>query len=449
MNRDRNGRTHHGAGVPAGRGGQYAQEARAETALALTHDDLTGLDEALARYGITVDDVPLDTEGVSLAERWAQARALADAPTVPGPAQAIREHLGQPDFGRERGEPTLEWRAATGEWDDWDGPRVGALDPQWDDPDAMLVASMFTRNGGGNRDCWCNSKDDCGCLAGTISALQAHPAYVCDEDDDGDETYATFWFRLDKTDPGLRRAVSDEGLSREQDKARSTLGDITEGREAPWVLMAPNPVQGQRIDQARAELEACPRNALDPKVAHRIGVSVTSRQAWSGGEPIVDVHLSEAHLADTRAFVAFLEDPDGGDPPVHTGKWSTGGSVWNFPLRAERYRDKREEALAARALGESARSGQLDPHVQTVVDEALTGWKYRDAEENLAKARSELEALREPVTAAHRAVRDAIAEDARRSALRVIAQMSDAERCWPGEPGTAPEPTGQPLRAGT
>jgi hypothetical protein len=63
---------------------------------------------------------------------------------------------------------------------------------------------VYTRNGGGNRECW-NAKtwgareEGCNCT-GCIASLKLpeHPLYVSDEDDDFDNTYATFYFAVPK-----------------------------------------------------------------------------------------------------------------------------------------------------------------------------------------------------------------------------------------------------------
>jgi hypothetical protein len=57
------------------------------------------------------------------------------------------------------------------------------IETQGDAPPLLVV---YTRNGGGNRD----DQD------AAISAMQAHPLYVKDQDDSYDSTYATFWFEV-------------------------------------------------------------------------------------------------------------------------------------------------------------------------------------------------------------------------------------------------------------
>ena len=63
------------------------------------------------------------------------------------------------------------------------------------------IVALFTRNGGGNRDCWefpgCkDGEHDWKCMVSIVKNLQAHPHYICDYDDEFDCTYATFEFSV-------------------------------------------------------------------------------------------------------------------------------------------------------------------------------------------------------------------------------------------------------------
>lgn len=84
--------------------------------------------------------------------------------------------LGDPDVGRYR--------------DAW-----VEKSPETGDP----IIAIYTRNGGGNRECYCDDYDLThpadGCLAQVNADLTAHPLYIRDEDDSFDCTYATFYFR--------------------------------------------------------------------------------------------------------------------------------------------------------------------------------------------------------------------------------------------------------------
>lgn len=68
------------------------------------------------------------------------------------------------------------------------------------------VIAVYTRQGGGNRECYCDGDPAThvpgSCYAACNEALAAHPLYLRDADDDFDATYATFYFRV----PDERRA---------------------------------------------------------------------------------------------------------------------------------------------------------------------------------------------------------------------------------------------------
>jgi hypothetical protein len=64
--------------------------------------------------------------------------------------------------------------------------------------DGQPVIAIYTRNGGGNRECCCDEGDHaehgpCTALAGRQFA--EHPLHIRNADDDFDSTYATYYFR--------------------------------------------------------------------------------------------------------------------------------------------------------------------------------------------------------------------------------------------------------------
>ena len=72
---------------------------------------------------------------------------------------------------------------------------------EWQGEKAIAV---YTRMGGGNRGHWELYDDtfdgtNCSCAGCRAEHyLAAHPAYLGDQDDDFDQTYATYYFRLPK-----------------------------------------------------------------------------------------------------------------------------------------------------------------------------------------------------------------------------------------------------------
>lgn len=88
--------------------------------------------------------------------------------------------------------------------------------------DGIPRIAVYTRNGGGNRECWKDDLKDgeeCHCVGCTIEHdLPKHPQYLFDQDDEFDCTYATIYFSipdnlkkmLDEADSDWVNKVQDE-----------------------------------------------------------------------------------------------------------------------------------------------------------------------------------------------------------------------------------------------
>lgn len=77
---------------------------------------------------------------------------------------------------------------------------------------------VHTRLGGGNRECWCTG-DEHYCYGDTILALQAHPLYLGDQDDDFDCTYADFYFKLPaEYEPELKALANQQEFVKPSEK---------------------------------------------------------------------------------------------------------------------------------------------------------------------------------------------------------------------------------------
>lgn len=74
---------------------------------------------------------------------------------------------------------------------------VGRFRDAWVTTEGEIA--VYTRNGGGNRDCWSDedeSTESCECPGCIITyRLPKHPLYLRDSDDDFDSTYATIHFK--------------------------------------------------------------------------------------------------------------------------------------------------------------------------------------------------------------------------------------------------------------
>jgi hypothetical protein len=86
------------------------------------------------------------------------------------------------------------------------------------DEDGALRAAVYTRNGGGNRECWADQSEvpdgeQCACT-GCIQTrvLPMHQGYLFDRDDEFDSTYCTNYFSLpDDLAERIERMVKDGG----------------------------------------------------------------------------------------------------------------------------------------------------------------------------------------------------------------------------------------------
>src|SRR3990167_6526477 len=57
--------------------------------------------------------------------------------------------------------------------------------------------AIYTRLGGGNKECFCESKNNSHegfCYVTNIETMRAHPNFLYDQDDTFDETYCTYYF---------------------------------------------------------------------------------------------------------------------------------------------------------------------------------------------------------------------------------------------------------------
>jgi hypothetical protein len=77
---------------------------------------------------------------------------------------------------------------------------VGRFRDAWferDTTDESVILAVYTRNGGGNRECWDGEEPDCDCTGCLMTKhIPQHPLYVRDEDDSFDATYATIYYRI-------------------------------------------------------------------------------------------------------------------------------------------------------------------------------------------------------------------------------------------------------------
>lgn len=110
------------------------------------------------------------------------------------------------------------------------------------DPDSVkgdYVLELHTRQGGGNRDCWCDDEEDheSDCLSKNNDDLQSNPNYLTDIDDSDDSTYATFYF------DGVSKKDAEKYFEDRNTGARLSILDrlekaVQEKSMTPWGALA-------------------------------------------------------------------------------------------------------------------------------------------------------------------------------------------------------------------
>lgn len=442
--------------------GQFVTASRGETGVSLRagHDVDQRLVDALARYDLSVDDVPPDHEGKTLAQRWAEAVERADGPDVPSLESTLDDMLGNPEYGRHRGGPDLVWtkNGSVVLDDDDDAESVCDLDDErWGTSGWSVAARVHTRNGGGNRECWCSRDDDGhddGCLKPVIDKLQAHPAYLYDKDDSGDHTYADFYFEVANPD-AARSAARRQREHAEQERARSLIRRIEAGPQdadwladeaaavpAPWMVMPPNPATAREIAAARERLDASRDGVMSPRAAEALGVRVEYRDSWSGPRRAVVTFTAE-HAADVHAMLEWTDDTTQLMPETKA-RWDgvRRGAMGDCIFYAGRVQEFADHARRTASVREALDAGGMHPDVEHVLREALDSPSsklseslYHEAVQALQVSAQRLRELLPGVQAAAEAL-------AVREQDRQLAHLPADARRWPGDWRRTPQPKG-------
>lgn len=113
--------------------------------------------------------------------------------------------------------------------------------------------ALYTRNGGGNRECHCynhNEPHEPGCTGAAVDRLEDHPLFTSSNDNEYDRTYATFYFKIPAEQRQHIKAVLENDEAFERTKNRTQLLKTLETKKTPiYQILHPNPVHEQKIQK--------------------------------------------------------------------------------------------------------------------------------------------------------------------------------------------------------
>lgn len=405
--------------VQRDRNGRFAEKNGAPSEVVLDQPVDPTLEESLRAYGLTAADVPLDHEGRTIVERWNEVFACLDEERLTTVEEYVNNELNA-DFGRLRGGPWLAWPEIGVPMEDWKTVRPG---DDW--TGRTPVAMVHTRNGGGNRECWCDDSDnhDATCLAVVVENLQNHPAHVMDEDSSMDCTYANFAFRVDRE--AVQTLFRTSGLSREQETARRVLSQIADGEMPPWFVFPTNPATQARIEEYRAQ-------AADLLV----GKVLKSQNQLPSGQKANSIP-DERHADALRAKLAVLNGDDSAIP-------ASDARVWYFDRHTglKKEREAYEEAVRASEAVVAANEALADPSTPPALAHALRsalsaslGISY--SAKKLPEREKALAQRRESILKDLDVVENVIRRQAMQVYIRDQISTLTQDITWPGE-GPAP-----------
>lgn len=406
---------------PRDAAGQFAQKTGSAAEVSLSPTDPV-LEAALLRYGLTVADVPRDHEGQSIEDRWAERFDVLNDARLATVEEHLNEELGHPDYGRLQSGPWLAWRDDDAYLEDWKTVRPG---DDWAGREA--VAMVHTRNGAGNRDCYCDETEDgsheYGCVARANELMQEHPAFLADQDNTWDRTYANFAFTVDRKE--AKKAVALAAPSQDQRSARNLREAIESGRVAPWIVFPPNPVTVARID----ELAASQKN-IETGDMHKLP---------SGANCTGFGFIGQEHVDDLNDKLRVLTEGGTPVPPARKRLWSY--DRYSKPQDEYETLQKTERAAAAataarEAIADPATSEPLKLALNTALGSAF-GLAYE--EKKLDSRRAAHAKLVAMLIADRDAAEAALKRKNFRTYLTEEIGALRRESTWPGE-GRAPLP---------
>lgn len=154
------------------------------------------------------------------------------------------------------------------------------------------VVSVHTRQGGGNRECYCDdyeSHEDY-CLSENNDGMTKHPNYLSDADDDYDSTYATFYFDAGITQDQVDAVRQQESIMRKLAHDEALLEGAKSGDFTPWGALSGS---NSRIQTYKNLKQRLTTHETDAKKAEESNAKIAS-----GMKKIYAGEITEAEAAE-------------------------------------------------------------------------------------------------------------------------------------------------------
>lgn len=172
-----------------------------------------------------------------------------------------------------------------------------------------FVVSVSTRQGGGNRECWCDDEDNHEeyCLSQNNDEMTAHPNYLSDRDDSYDSTYADFYFDAGITHQQAADFEARVSVMRKLAADEALLEGAKNGDFTPWGALAGTYSKVQSYKALKRRLET---HETDAKKAEESNAKIESGMKKINAGKITDAEAAEMGVSVYRRAMLVRESQE-------------------------------------------------------------------------------------------------------------------------------------------
>lgn len=326
----------------------------------------------------------------------------------------------------------------------------------------VIYAAIHTRQGGGNRDCYCDDSSDgnheSGCLALNNELLTEHEGYLFDFDDSFDSTYATFVFKTKLTSKDVEELEELRKHIANIHSEKSLIDQFNAGTLAPWIILGTGVPQSISTDLASARRAlSSAEYSFKPEVLEFAGSLISVGERLIAGEAVPEDEIAERFGALTSNDVQRkIQNRDWHTiqilDRIRSAAKSAGTLVHMRGMVEEAEELPADSKLAKYLLGDrgqgsyntTEKRGRRNVTVRKVYDRgSKLGEKLKSADR---VANDDLKRLQEPLKGIREIITAQLEAKAKIEDIKL--QITELEKLswaagWPGEPEDLPvRPTG-------